>query len=195
MLKSIIKNIFYIGLVILTSISCINTSNKNTEKIIFSYDPISSSLVDTIFKYDSLFFEKTKDSITITRYLGGQGYYYYSEFYLQNNIFYELRISPHIIEEEKEDSNTVISIPMFSIKDTIFDYFPEKDFLPAFVMDLSFNRCNYRMMKNDDEFITIKQSLVDTTYKEIYFYDKNYNLYKYINTWKDNKCVYVKRNY
>ncbi|MDR0865025.1 MAG: hypothetical protein LBO74_08850 [Candidatus Symbiothrix sp.] len=162
------------------------------DKVILSYDSVSSTLVDVKFREDSLSIERMReDSLTIIRYLVG-GDFYHTTYSLKNEMFYENRIVPHeIIEGIIETS--VILIPTFSLKDTIFDYEPAEDFTSFFVRDLSFDKSNYQIEKTNNEFITIKQSLVDTTYQEIYYYDQNFNIYKYINTWKDNKCVYVKK--
>jgi hypothetical protein len=161
-------------------------------KTILEYDSSFSKLTDKKFKYDSLFIDrKSNDSIIINRYLGGEDYY--STFLLKENIFYEHRIVPQLIIEN-ETKTSITLIPTFLQRDTIFDYFPEDDFFPVFVNDLSFDKCKYQINKNHNEFITFKQSLIDTTYSEIYYYDQYFNIYKYINTWKNNKCVYVKKN-
>lgn len=162
-------------------------------KVEFSYDSIVSKLNDEMFKYDSLFIERARqDSLVIIRYLGGDGYYNYIPFSLIDNVFYEKRITPQEIEEG-ETETSIISIPTFMQKDTSFTYFPEDDFFPVFVVDLSFDKSKYIIERDNDGFTTTKQSLVDTTYKEIYYYDRNYNIYKFVNTWKDNKCVYIRK--
>ena len=178
---------------VITSCNKQNSLELEMGRVEFSFDSIASKLVDEKFRYDSLFVERIrKDSMTITRCMGGDGYYNYSVFSLKDNTFYENRIVPHeIIEGETETS--IVLIPTFSQKDSTFNYFPEDDFLSFFVPDLGFDKCNYEIKKANNELVTIKQSLVDTTYKEIYYYDQNFNIYKYINTWKDNKCVYVRK--
>ena len=170
-----------------------NSLKLEMGRVEFSFDSIASKLVDTSFRYDSLFIDRVnKDSLVIMRYLGGEGYHYYSQFSLKNRVFYENRIEPFVIIEGETETYAVL-IPTFSVKDTIFRYIVDDDFTPFFVPDLGFDKCNYEIKKANNELVTIKQSLVDTTYKEIYYYDQNFNIYKYINTWKDNKCVYVRK--
>jgi hypothetical protein len=179
--------------VIITSCSKQDSFEMITGKTTLFYDSDSSKLIDIEFKYDSLFVERiSKDSITITRYLGGEEYYYHSNFSFKNDVFYENRIVPQLIIEGETETK-VIFIPTLSLKDTIFNYTPEDDFTSVFVMDLSFDKCIYQIEKKNSKVLTIKKSLVDTTYKEIFFYDKDYNIYKFVNTWKNNKCVYVKK--
>ena len=160
-------------------------------KTVFFYDSIASNLTEEKFKYDSLFIERIgKDSLIVTRYLGGDGFYNSISFSNKNGTFYEERVTPHeIIEGETEIS--IVLIPTFSLKDTTFTYIPEDDFFSAFVVDLSFDKTKYKIRKDKGGFTTLKQSLVDTTYTETYFYDDKFNIYKFINTWQDNKCVYV----
>lgn len=180
-----------VGIVIL-SCNSPDSSNIILGKITFSYDSINSKLVNQEFKYDSLFFDRIgKDSMTITRYLGGKGYYFYTTFSLREHLFYENRLIPQVIMEE-ETETSIILIPTFMQKDTVFTYIPEDDFFAIFVNDLGFDKCKYQIIKNNNGFVTIKQSLTDTTYCESYYYDQYFNVYQYINTWKDNRCVYVR---
>lgn len=163
-------------------------------KVTLTFDSINSKLVESEFKYDSLLINRVnEDSMVIIRYMGGSGYYDYTTFSLINQIFYEKRMVPQLIIEG-ETKTSIVSIPTFLQNDTIFDYMPDDDFFSVFVSSLSFDKCKYQIKKDGSKFLTIKQSLTDTTYNEIYYYDRYYNIYKYINTWKDNKCVYVRNN-
>ena len=182
-------------LAIISVVSCNRTDSSNIVlgKVIFSYDSTISKLVNKEFKYDSLFINRIgKDSMIITRYLGGKGYYFYTTYSLKNHLFYENRQIPQLIIEGETEISIVL-IPTFMQKDTDFIYTPKDDFTSVFVNDLGFDKCKYHIKNDNNEFITIKQSLMDTTYRETYYYDKQYNIYKFINTWKDNECVYVKK--
>lgn len=180
--------------IITTSCNKNEFSNVILGNITLSYDSNSSILFDKEFRYDSLFIDRVrKDSMVITRYLGGDGYCDHTMFSLIGHVFYENRIVPQIIMDG-ETETSIILIPIFLQKDTAFYYIPKDDFLAFFVQDLSFDKCKYQIKKSNKEFLTIKQSLTDTTYSEIYYYDQYYNIYKYINTWKNNKCVYVRSN-
>ena len=161
-------------------------------KTILSYDSIVSNLNEEKFKYDSLFIERIrKDSLVITRYLGGDGFHNIIPFSNKNGVFYEERQIPQLIIEGETETSTIL-IPTFSLKDTIFTYVPKDDFFPVFIVDLSFDKTKYEIRKDKGGFTTFKQSLIDTTYTETYFYDDKFNIYKFINTWQDNKCVYVR---
>jgi hypothetical protein len=169
-----------------------NSSEVVLGKIIFAYDSIVSNLNEEKFKYDSLFAERLgEDSMVITRYLGGDGFHNHISFLKIGGIFYEERVTPQVIIEG-ETETSIILIPTFSLKDTTFTYVPENDFFPVFVVDLSFDKTKYEIKKDSGGFVTIKQSLIDTTYTETFFYDDKFNIYKFINTWQDNRCVYVR---
>jgi hypothetical protein len=160
------------------------------DKIVLEYDSALSKLYYEKFKFDSLLIERmNSDSMIIYRYLEKNDNYWYSTFSLIENIFYEHRVVPHLIIEG-ETETSIILIPTFLQRDTTFYYLPEDDFFPVSA-NMSFDKCRYQIKKNNNEFIFIKQSLTDSTYKEIFFYDKNYNINKFINTWQDNECVYV----
>ena len=188
---------YYLMLLALIVIVVSSCHKKESSEIVFgktefSYDSIVSTLTEEKFKYDSLFIERIgNDSLIITRYLGGDGFHNIISFSNKNGVFYEERVTPQIIIEGETETSIVL-IPTFSLKDTTFTYIPEDDFFSVFVVDLSFDKTKYEIRKNDDGFITFKQSLVDTTYTEMYFYDDKFNIYKFINTWQDNKCVYVR---
>jgi hypothetical protein len=194
-ITQIMRPVLNIVLISMVTVSC----NKHIPvkeiigKTVLEYDSLCSKLTDERFKYDSLFIERMSyDSMIINRYLGRNGYYCSSSFSLRENIFYENRVVPQLIIEGETETSIVL-IATFLKGDTIFNYFPEDDFFSVFVNDLSFNKCKYQIKKGNNEFITIKQSLIDTTYSEIYYYDQYFNIYKFINTWKDNECVYVKK--
>jgi hypothetical protein len=185
-----IKAFIYILFLSVICMAC----NSDIEKYSLICDKSVSSIVDDKFMYDSMFVSVyNADSIIISRYLGSEGFSLKSKFIKENGNFYELRLGPQIVEEGKENDTYITHIITFSLKDTVFEYCPKDDYTSIFVFNLGYDRCKYEIKKqNDNEYITIKQSLIDTTYREIYFYDRNYILTKYINTWRENKCVYLK---
>ena len=84
------------------------------------------------------------------------------------------------------------SIPTFFLNDTSFIYKSAREIFPV-VRIYSYADCRYIIKKQGEEYVTVKQSTIDTTYKEIFFYDKDFNIHKYINTYKDNYCVYIRK--
>jgi hypothetical protein len=175
--------LFAISLLIL---SCNRQSKKEVIDILV-FDAINSS-VDAPFFRDSLVITYYKaDSILIKNYFKGN---YYQNIYCNNeNAFWERRFVSNLPENIFE----IDSILTFSKCDTSFFYKSRRDDFLVTLVDLALFDGKYTIQKEDNNYKTIKQSMTDTTYKEIFFYDKNYNIYKYINTWKENKCVYVKK--
>ncbi len=85
--------------------------------------------------------------------------------------------------------DTILS---FYKSDTTFVYHSAFDFI-LLVFYYSYADCQYKILKEKNAYKSIKTSLIDTTYREIFYYDKDYYIYKFINTYKDNYCVYVKK--
>ena len=185
------KRIYKIGvffLLIIALYSC-----KNHEKtVILSYDEKLSTIYDKSLIRDSIIIHYyTNDSILLLKYSNGD--YKQSLYFRMDDVFFEKRTSV----TEVGEFVGIDSILTFSKKDTIFEYKSARRFIPL-LQDYSYADCIYTIKHEGNEYRTIKQSTLqqstfDTTYKEIFFYDKDYNIYKYINTWKDNECVYVKK--
>jgi hypothetical protein len=83
------------------------------------------------------------------------------------------------------------TILTFAQKDTTFIYKSKRDDAIVLFVDLSLFDSKYTISKDGNNYKTVKQSLADSTYKEIIFYDKNYRIYKFINTWQGYECVYT----
>ena len=190
MLKNSTKDMKSKFLLIITSISllfCCNKNNNYEKHVTLLLDTIDSNYSDERFLIDSINIEFT-DSISV--FFNTGDYTNLRVFYKHKNGMYEIRERFN----EKPDSEYlgIDTILTFYKSDTTFIYHSAFDFIPL-VFYYSFADCKYEMLKENDTYKTIKQSLIDTTYREIYYYDKYYNIYKYINTWKDNNCVYVKK--
>jgi hypothetical protein len=182
-MKAYIKLKCILILVVIVFSSCKN-ENKT---IILNFEAELSTANETSLIRDSIVIQYySNDSILFLKYSNGD--YKRSRYFNMNNVFFERRISV----TEVGEFVGIDSILTFSKKDTVFEYKSARRFIPI-VQDYSFADCIYSIKHKGDEYKTIKQSLVDSTYKEIFFYDKNYHIYKYVNTWKDNKCVYVKK--
>jgi hypothetical protein len=146
-------------------------------------EPSTSIIVDEKFNLDSIGFKYSNDSIIMYKDR------FEIPFFKYKDAIFELR------EEYKDFTEYVRtdSILTFSIKDTTFIYesLIDKNFIPN-VFDLGIADCRYEIKKIDDNsYVTRKQSLIDTTYQEIYYYDKNFRIFKFINSYKGNVCIYV----
>lgn len=177
---------FYL-IIILFLISCNKCSQDKIISNVLIFDANSSSQNKPFFR-DSLFVTYYKfDSIIIKNYFNGD--YYQNVFLNQEKCFFENRYVSNLPEGIFK-TDTILT---FAKMDTTFVYKSRRDdFIVTFV-DLSLFDCQYFIEKIGKEYVTTKQSLIDSTYKEIFFYNKDYQIYKFINTWKDSKCVYVKK--
>jgi hypothetical protein len=176
---------FLIAFTFLLLFGC-SPQNNDKKHLALLLDFNNSQYTEVRFVIDSINV-KYDDSITIVFYAGG---YQHERVYHknENSLIYEIR------ERWNEEMKCfgIDTILTFSKSDTTFVYNSAYNFVPV-VFLYAFADCRYTIAKEDNVYKTIKQSLVDTTYKEIFFYDKDYNIYKFVNTWKNNKCVYVKK--
>ena len=166
--------------------SC-NKQNDKFSKTILSFDSTISHVQEKSLIRDSIVIQYyNNDSILLLKYSNGD--YKRSHFFYMNDVFLERRRRT----TEVGEFLGIDSILTFSKKDTIFEYKSARRFIPI-VQDYGYADGIYTIQHEGNEYKTIKQSVIDTTYKEIFFYDKDYNIYKYVNTWKGNKCVYIKK--
>jgi len=183
-----VTNIKYIFIVILSFLffSCNKQRDKELSYILL-FNPESSNVIEKSLILDSILIKNySNDSILFSKYSNGR---YIESFYFNSNgEFWEERIKGN----DYGKFLGIDSILTFSKKDTTFMYKSVREFI-VLVPELSLASCKYSILKEGNEFKTIKQSLVDTTYKEFFYYDKDYRIYKFVNTWKDNTCVYVKK--
>jgi hypothetical protein len=164
--------------------SCCKPKVSSTDITLF-LDTIESQYTDDRFLIDSICIEY-RDSMSITRYTGD--YQFKSQYYKKADGIYEVR------ERWKEGFEYlgIDTILTFCKSDTTFIYNSAYDFI-SIVFQYTLADAKYSILKENDTYKTIKQSLIDTTYTETFFYVDKFNIYKFINTWQDNKCVYVKR--
>lgn len=180
-----IKNTFFVLLMFLL-VSCNKQSNKEFSYVLI-FSPENSNVIKKSLLFDSIFIKNYyNDSILISRYSNAKPIE--AIFFNDNGSFWEKRYRCNDLGEFLG----IDSILTFSKKDATFFYKSERVFIPI-IWQYSFADCLYSISKVGNEYITTKQSLVDTSYKEIFYYDKDYNIYKFINIWKNNKCVYIKR--
>jgi len=174
---------FALLIFIITMLSCGNNHSKKKYVLMFESD--QSVVEENRLIFDSLLMSCFKDSIVFLKCSNDKCFE--SLFVKNENGFFEVRDRYSDIGEYL-GTDTILT---FSKKDTTFTYKSAYEFVPI-VLSLSYADCVYKIRRTENNYITIKQSLIDTTYREIFFYDKEYNIYKFINTWKDNQCVYVK---
>lgn len=186
--KSIYKIKIFFFLMITVFFSCKN--RNNTIKLYFD-EKLSTVYEKSLIRDSIIIHYYSNDSILLLKYSNGD--YKQILFFNLDDVFFERRRRVTEIGE----FIGIDSILTFSKKDTVFEYKSARRFIPL-VQDYSYANCIYTIKQAGNKYMTIKQStlqqsILDTTYKEIFFYDKNYNIYKFINTWKDNECVYVKK--
>jgi len=161
--------------------------NKNEEKeVLYSllFDAENSSISEPFFR-DSILVVNREDSIIIKNYYGEN---HYQNIYLKcNSEFFEKRYVSNL-PEHFFGIDTIIT---FAQKDTSFVYKSKRDDFIVTLIDLSLFNSYYIIQRNGNNYMTIKQSCVDTTYKEMFYYDKDYNIYKFINTWNGDTIVYL----
>jgi len=181
MIKRIIFFIFIISFVC----ACSKHDNKLCKTVLFFDSTISHVQEKKLIRDSIVINHFSNDSIVFLKYYDGD-FAQFNYFYKNDKLF-EKRLKGSF----GNDFLGIDSILTFSKKDTTFLYHYNR-FL-VMVTDYSYADCIYIIKNKGNEYITIKQSTIDTTYKEIFFYDKNFNIYKYINTWKGNKYVYIKK--
>jgi len=178
---------FFLAILSLFLFSCDKQRDKELSYILL-LSPESSTVIEKSLIRDSILIKTYfNDSILISKYSNGKPTE--TMFFNNNDSFWEKRY-------RSNDFGEILgfdSILTFSKRDTVFLYKSAREFIPI-VQDYSFADCQYSIRKIGNEYKTTKQSLIDSTYKEIFFYNKDYKIYKFINTWKNNKCVYVRKD-
>jgi hypothetical protein len=189
------KNLITVFLAGIILLSCNRNEKINLPlKTELLFDSISSTICDSRFPFQKMIITAYTDSVLVERiHTGGKLRSYV--FYNHNGNLFEVR--PRInwyYENEGPVDFRMDTILTFSIKDITFVYDADDDIIIGTIFDYSIADSKYEIKKNGNTYKTIKQSLVDTTYMEIFFYDKKYNIHKFINLWQGNECVYVISN-
>lgn len=164
-------------------------SCEANKKVVLVLDKSSSHIDDDRFPLDSVCFNYT-DSIIMYKYYPKRHFEVY--FFKSENAVYERRsvydYNNSTISGEYVRDDYVLTL---SVQDTTFIYKYTQQFL-ATVWDYSYADSKYEIRKiNEGEYITTKQSLIDSTYKEIFYYNKDFQVTKFINTYKENICIYI----
>ncbi|BEG99243.1 hypothetical protein [Bacteroides sedimenti] len=157
---------------------------KKEHRSVLVFDVDSSSCEKPFFRDSLLIIYYDEDSLLIKNFYKGN--YYQNIYFNSDDAFFEKRFVSNL----PENIFGIDTILTFSKKDTSFIYKSKRDDFLVTLIDVSLFDGKYSILRDGDNYKTIKQSMVDTTYKEIFFYDKDYRIYKFINTWKNMKCVY-----
>ena len=174
---------------VITFFSCFSQEKKT----ILLFVPEESRISHTDYRLDSIIIiphPHNCDSIIFRQY-DKYGIFNVNVFFKKNDSMYEIR---NIFTTDEIPGKLLGHdyIRAFTRKDTTFFYKSKMDLMSA-GMGLSVDDSNYTIKKLKDGYETIKQSAIDTTFREIYFYDKDYNIYKYILTQNCDMYVYAKK--
>jgi hypothetical protein len=174
-----------IAIVIICSLSC----KEKEKKTILLFSQKESVISDQRFVLDSIIIIKTKTTMSIRQY-SGRGEYWDIKFIKTNNNFSELREGFRYIQVGKPIDKPVHvdTLPIFSINDTFFIYKSKRDYPTT--IDFSLGDAQYKVVKQGDTYVSSRQSMIDSLYNEYYYYNKNFDITKYIVKYRKNLCVY-----
>jgi len=135
---------------------------------------------------DRVSLEYFRDSIVIQKiFPGSDSSYFEVHLIKQGDNFYERRSRGN----DFGDLFGTDYILTLSLKDATFIYKSAREF-PSTPSDFSYADCNYKIRRDGDGYVSIKQSMVNTTFTEQFYYDERFHINKYIITFQDNKLVY-----
>ena len=157
------------------------------------FSPDESFIDDKKMILDSIVIRKTERTILIRQYRGAGDYLEIKSVKI-NNGFAELRKKFYgNIENETDAINAnlmpVDTLPIFNMSDTIFTYKSNRKYYFT-TIDLSLGDALYRIEKNENTYVSSRQSAIDNSYEEEYYYDMNFNIIKYVVKYRGNTCVY-----
>lgn len=161
-----------------------HVSTKKEHRSVLLFDVDSSSCEKPFFRDSLLIIYYGEDSLLVKNFF--KGTYYENIFFNSGDIFFEKRFVSNL----PENIFGIDTILTFSKRDSSFIYKSKNYHFLVTLIDVSYYDSKYTIQIDGGTYKTTKQSMVDTTYKEIFFYDKDYRIYKFINTWKNMKCVY-----
>jgi hypothetical protein len=187
--KLVIK--FFHVVIITVVIFCFLSCKEKEKKTLLLFSQKESVICDQRFVLDSIIIIETKTTMLMRQY-SGRGGYLESKYIKTNNSFSELREGFHgNIEEGKsiDKSIQIDTLPVFSINDTFFTYKSKRKYYPT-TIDLSLGDAQYKVAKQGNTYVSSRHSMIDSLYNEYYYYNKNFDIYKYIAKFRGNICVY-----
>ena len=176
-------------ILILGTFSCKEKPQKTT----LLYLPKDSVVDDKRLILDSIVISRTDREILIRQYRGA-GNYLEIRIIRFNNGFSEIRkrfYGPIIDETDKvkADLMPVDTLPVFYKRDTDFTFICNRNFYHS-TMDLSLGNARYKIEKRKNTYVSSRTSTIDSTYKEEYYYDENFNITIFIVKYRGNICIY-----
>jgi hypothetical protein len=182
-------NYIILIILILGTISC-KKKQQNTMILLFSKESVIN---DKWYKLDSIVINKSNSKILMRQYRGG-GNYLEITFIRFNNGFSEIRKRFYgLIRDEtdrvKSNLMPIDTLPVLSKRDTDFTFSCNRNFYHS-TMDLSLGDARYKIEKRKNTYVSSRTSTIDSTYKEEYYYDSNFNITKFIVKYGGNICIY-----
>jgi len=174
----------FLSLILLFCISC--QQHKTHNAYALYYVDEQSKVMDSRMLLDRVSLEYFKDSILIQKiFPGSDSSYFEVHLIRQGDNFYERRSRGNDFGE-LFGTDYILTL---SLKDATFIYKSARE-SPLSASDFSYADCKYKIRRDGDGYISIKQSIVDTTFTEQFYYDEQFRINKYIVTFQDNKLVY-----
>lgn len=176
LLKSIITVLLlsFLGI----SISC----DGGLKNCVLQLDECQSS-IDNLEYYMVKFQEKIyKDSIVISKVFNYKKKFT-NTFFIENGAVYDYRYTDHLY---KDQLNRLL---LFSMTDTVYSW-ENRIWERDFIIGLDRASTNVIIKKiAPNLFTTTLQSLTDSTYKEVYFYNNEFQILKFEYYYKNSKIV------
>lgn len=168
-------------IVIIGFVSCTN----KTYNVRLAVDTENSMIVEPLFAYDSIIVKNSKDSIAFIKYSNGRPFI--TSLFKRDSDFYEIRKTQHL--SLGADSLSIDTLITLSKRNISYDF--ERGLISLTAFGLQYGSMHYEFTKESDMYKTLKRSFQDSTYTEVFYYDNNYRILKFVNTWRDNKIVYT----
>ena len=173
-----ISSIIYANILLINVlVACVN-KNKDTLYL----NEHSSTITDTLMIYKKVSITYG-DSTIFQRHFDNS--YLESDFIKSKDKVYELRHRVTFAHEKLGYD----SILTFSHSDTTFDYISSYR-LTMYGTHLFLRHCRYDIRKLENEYMTTKTSLIDSSFKEIFYYNHEYRIHKFIYKYRQDVLIY-----
>ena len=184
---SINNKISYFSLLILAVFQFSCTNRHDGEPVIntLRFDAASSTNDKPFFR-DSLVITYFQDDSLVVSLYDNSIFHVDCYYYRFDNMLFEERYVSNL----PKSYFGVDMILSFCTHDTTFLYKSKRDDMIVTLIDLSFHSSRYTIVKEGKWYKTIKQSLIDTTYSEIFYYDKDFRINKFLTSWRGDTSVY-----
>jgi len=163
----------------------ISCSKRDESNYNLYFDYRNSIVINKDFPFKNLMIHNYVDSIVLLKKYD-ESFILKYKYMLLNDGYFEIR------KKGWEDDNSLgyDSILTLTKSDTTFVHYASY-LQPGPIIFFSFCNSKYKIMKIDKKkFISIKQSLIDTTYFEKIYYDDKYHIYKFEYSYQKNMVIY-----